>query len=59
MDENRFEIEFEAVSSNFENHKHPVEKCNLIICWKHDWENCPDNIDVLELKHFWKKAELI
>ena len=41
-------IEFEYRSSNFEAHKHPVEKCDMIICWIHDWNECP--IEVVELK---------
>lgn len=38
-------IEFEYKSSNF---AHPVEGCDLIVCWIHDWEECP--IEVLELR---------
>ena len=49
-------VEFEAHSSNFRREKHEESKCNLIVCWKHDWKECPDNIDVLELRHFWEKA---
>ena len=47
-------IEFEAYSSNFGKQGHDKSKCNLIVCWKHDWKECPDSIDVLELKHFWR-----
>lgn len=42
-------IEFEVISSNFLRHKHPVDRCNIIICWKHDWIDCPGNIEVIEL----------
>lgn len=41
-------IEFEYKSSNFRQHKHNVEHCDMIICWEHDWSDCP--IEVLELK---------
>ncbi|MBI5573786.1 MAG: winged helix-turn-helix domain-containing protein [Elusimicrobia bacterium] len=41
-------IEFEYRSSNFQSHKHPIDKCDLIICWIHDWKECP--IEVVELK---------
>jgi HB1, ASXL, restriction endonuclease HTH domain len=41
-------IEFEYKSSNFKTHKHPVEGCDMIICWIHDWLDCP--IEVLDLK---------
>jgi hypothetical protein len=41
-------IEFEYKSSNFNEHGHTTEDCDLIVCWIHDWEDCP--IEVLELK---------
>lgn len=41
-------IEFEYQSSNFRTHKHDVEGCDLIVCWIHDWDDCP--IEVLELR---------
>ncbi len=40
-------IEFEFRSSDYKKHKHPMNGCDLIVCWKHDWVNCP--IEVLEL----------
>jgi len=42
------DIEFEFKSSNFREHGHDPEKCGLIVCWEHDWRDCP--LDVLELK---------
>jgi hypothetical protein len=41
-------IEFEYRSSNFREHGHAPEDCDLIVCWIHDWDDCP--IEVLELK---------
>jgi hypothetical protein len=41
-------IEFEYQSSNFRLHKHDLAGCDLIVCWIHDWEDCP--IEVLELR---------
>jgi len=41
-------IEFELRSSDFKSHKHPVDECDLIVCWEHDWKDCP--LEVLELK---------
>ncbi len=41
-------IEFEYLSSNFKEHGHQPDDCDLIVCWIHDWPNCP--IEVLELK---------
>jgi len=28
-------------------HMHPVAECDLIVCWRHNWEGCP--VEVLEL----------
>jgi hypothetical protein len=39
------EIEFEFTSSRF---NHDPDKCDLVVCWEHDWPQCP--IEVLELK---------
>ncbi len=33
--------EFEYESLNFKQHKHPVDKCDIIICWLHNWKDCP------------------
>jgi Homing endonuclease associated repeat len=44
----RLRIEFEFESRNFLTHMHPVDKCDLIICWNHNWQECP--LEVVELK---------
>jgi Homing endonuclease associated repeat len=44
----RVRIEFEYESRNFLAHFHPVEHCDLIVCWSHNWQNCP--LEVLELR---------
>jgi len=44
------DIEFEFLSSSFSKQKHAVEKCDIIVCWEHDWKNCPKEIEVIELK---------
>lgn len=41
-------IEFEYRSKNFVEHGHDPDECDLIVCWIHDWEDCP--IEVLELR---------
>lgn len=41
-------IEFEYKSSNFKAHKHDIKKCDIIVCWEHDWQDCP--LRVIELK---------
>lgn len=45
--------EFEFKASNFQLHKHPVDGCDLIICWENDWTDCP--LEILELKKVVKK----
>jgi len=38
----RFRIEFEYRSRDFEKHHHDVGGCDLIVCWEDDWGNeCP------------------
>lgn len=46
-------IEFEYKSSDYKRHGHPKEGCDLIVCWKHDWEQCP--IQVIELRSLIEK----
>lgn len=43
----RKRIEFEFRSSNYD---HSLDGCDIIVCWKHDWKDCPDTIEVIELK---------
>jgi hypothetical protein len=42
-------IEVEYLSSGFRRHGHDPRQCDLIVCWRHDWKNCPPNLQVLEL----------
>ena len=44
----RVRIEFEYESRNFLRHMHEESECDLIICWRHNWPECP--LEVLELK---------
>ena len=41
-------IEFEFRSRNFRDHGHDPSGCDLIVCWRHDWPECP--LEVLELQ---------
>jgi hypothetical protein len=41
-------IEFEFKSSNFIQHGHNPDECDVIVCWQNDWNDCP--IEVIELK---------
>jgi hypothetical protein len=43
------QIEFEYESKNFEDHRHDPKKCDVIVCWIHNWTECPDDIEVLAL----------
>ena len=45
----RVHIEFEFESKNFRDHGHPLTGCDVIVCWRHNWDDCPDHIEVLEL----------
>jgi len=46
-------IEFELESRNFLKHMHDVKGCDLIICWRHNWPECP--LEVLELRTLLQK----
>lgn len=49
--------EFEFESRNFLRHMHKANECDLIICWKHNWPECP--LEVLELsKEIAKMARM-
>ena len=37
----RVKIEFEYESRNFLRHGHRIDGCDLIVCWVHDWKECP------------------
>jgi hypothetical protein len=44
----RVKIEFEQESRNFLKHGHNVNDCDMIVCWEHNWPECP--LEVIELK---------
>jgi hypothetical protein len=44
----RARVEFEHRSRNFRQHGHDPTACDLIVCWEHNWPDCP--VEVLELK---------
>jgi hypothetical protein len=44
----RVRIEFEYESRNFLRHMHDAEECDLIVCWEHNWRECP--LEVVELR---------
>ena len=45
----RVHLEFEFESRNFRDHGHPLTGCDVIVCWHHNWPDCPAHIEVLEL----------
>lgn len=45
----RVRIEFEFESWNFALHGHDASGCDVIVCWRHTWAECPKGIDVVEL----------
>jgi len=42
------DIEFEFRSIDFKNHQHDPNQCDIIVCWEHNWKECP--IEVIELR---------
>lgn len=51
----RVAIEFEFRSSTFQSHGHDSNRCDIIVCWEHDWANCP--IEVIELRSVLDRLE--
>lgn len=45
----RVRIEFEFESRNFREHGHPTDGCDIIVCWRHNWSECPTDLEVVEL----------
>lgn len=45
----RVRIEFEFESRNFRDHGHPPAGCDVIVCWRHNWPECPAPLEVVEL----------
>jgi hypothetical protein len=57
------DVEFEVFSKDFIEHikkgqvKPEDYKETIIICWEHNWRECPKEIDIIELRHFWQLAK--
>lgn len=59
---NRWEevrIEFEYDSKSFKAHGHDPEKVDVIVCWNHNWRECPKHIEIIELSSVLGEAEQI
>ena len=48
----RMKLEFEFESRNFLRHGHRIDGCDGIVCWKHNWKECP--VEVIELSKVFK-----
>jgi Homing endonuclease associated repeat len=46
-------IEFEYESKNFKLHGHDPKGCDMIVCWRHNWKDCPAEIEVVELSRLF------
>jgi hypothetical protein len=46
----RVKIEFEFASRNFVDHGHAQDGCDIIVCWVHNWVDCPEHLEVIELR---------
>jgi hypothetical protein len=51
----RVDIELEQYSRNFVTHLHDPNKCDLIVCWEHNWPECP--LEVIELKTEFERLQ--
>ena len=47
----RVRIEFEFESRNYD---HPIDGCDVIVYWRHNWPDCPPHIEVMELRNVIK-----
>ena len=50
----RRKIEFEFESRNFLRHRHKISGCDMIVCWKHNWKECP--LEVIELRKILREG---
>jgi hypothetical protein len=49
-------VEFELYSRNFKEHRHDPTKCHAIVCWKHNWPDVPEWLEVIELSKVVKRS---
>ena len=48
-------VEFELYSRNFKEHRHDPKGAHVIVCWKHNWPDCPEWLEVIELSKVVKR----
>lgn len=51
----RVRIEFEYRSRNFLEAGHDPAGCDIVVCWEHDWPDCP--LEVVELRRVINKMD--
>lgn len=54
----RWRVEFEFKSSNFITHGHDIRDCDIIVCWEHDYEDCPIPVICLQ-DDLWTQVEYV
>lgn len=52
----RLRVEFEFESRNFLRHHHDATGCDMIVCWTHNWPECPEWIEVVELSRLMREV---
>jgi len=45
----RVHLEFEFESRNYREHGHPLDGCDVIVWWRHNWPDHPPQREILEL----------
>ncbi len=48
-------VEFEWDSRSFKDHGHDPAQCDAIVCWVHNWLDCPADIEVIRLSEEIKR----
>lgn len=54
----KIRIEFELHSRDFKTHSHEAKECDLVICWVHNWENCPLKVFELQSLNMYEPKNL-
>jgi hypothetical protein len=53
-----YRVEFEYMASNFRLHQHDHRKCDVIVCWHNDYDDCV--LPIIELSRpDWMETDLI
>jgi hypothetical protein len=51
----RVRVEFEFRSSEYRQKGEDADRCDMIVCWEHDWADCP--VEVVELRDRIRELE--